>query len=159
MGAGTYVGRVGGLAVALGIGAAVLTGHGVASAEPSASAAGPSSSGSSDGPGSTSASTGPAKTDAATDSDVKPKKPDTATDLDASGYGGVKKAAAKPPRSPGAVRTVTTHRAEKADDSPIADTTPKSSPVQASPAATETTQVVAVKPSNPVELACRFGHR
>ena len=168
MGAGTYVGRVGGLAVALGIGAAVLTGHGVASAEPSASGAGPSSSGSSDGPASTSASTGPAKTDASTDPDVKPKKPDTATDLDASGSGGVKKAPAKPPRSPGAVRTVTTHRFEKADDSPVADTTPdttKQSPPQAPPAATETTQdsvrafrdsvdmttVAVVKPSNPVD--------
>src|SRR5260370_616162 len=32
MGAGGYVGRVGGLAVALGIGTAVFTGHGVASA-------------------------------------------------------------------------------------------------------------------------------
>ena len=32
MGAGRYVGRVGGLAVALGIGTAVFTGHGVASA-------------------------------------------------------------------------------------------------------------------------------
>ncbi len=33
MGAGAYVGRIGGLAVALGIGAAVFVGHGVASAE------------------------------------------------------------------------------------------------------------------------------
>jgi ABC-2 type transport system ATP-binding protein len=35
MGAGAYVGRIGGLAVALGIGAAVFVGQGVASAEPS----------------------------------------------------------------------------------------------------------------------------
>jgi hypothetical protein len=33
MGAAAYVGRVGGLAVALGVGAAVATGHGVASAD------------------------------------------------------------------------------------------------------------------------------
>ncbi|MCW2685257.1 MAG: hypothetical protein JWR37_147, partial [Mycobacterium sp.] len=37
MGAGAYIGRVGGLAVALGVGAAVATGHGVASADTSAS--------------------------------------------------------------------------------------------------------------------------
>ncbi len=35
MGAGAYVGRIGGLAVALGIGAAVFVGQGIASAEPS----------------------------------------------------------------------------------------------------------------------------
>ena len=33
MGAAGYVGRVGGLAVALGVGTAIVTGHGVASAE------------------------------------------------------------------------------------------------------------------------------
>ena len=38
MSAAGYIGRVGGLAVALGIGTAVLTGHGVASAEPTAGA-------------------------------------------------------------------------------------------------------------------------
>ncbi|MDQ2635766.1 MAG: peptidase S15, partial [Actinomycetota bacterium] len=37
MGAGKYVGRISGLAVALGVGVAVLTGQGVASAEPDAS--------------------------------------------------------------------------------------------------------------------------
>ena len=34
MGAARYIGRVGGLAVALGVGTAILTGYGVASAEP-----------------------------------------------------------------------------------------------------------------------------
>ena len=34
MGASRYIGRIGGLAVALGVGAAVFTGYGVAWAEP-----------------------------------------------------------------------------------------------------------------------------
>ena len=46
MGAGAYVGRIGGLAVALGIGAAVFTGHGIASAGPPAPGGDGSSSGS-----------------------------------------------------------------------------------------------------------------
>lgn len=44
MGAGAYVGRIGGLAVALGIGAAVFVGQGVASAEPSTTSGSASSS-------------------------------------------------------------------------------------------------------------------
>jgi ABC-2 type transport system ATP-binding protein len=44
MGAGVYVGRIGGLAVALGIGAAVFVGQGVASAEPSITSGAESSS-------------------------------------------------------------------------------------------------------------------
>ena len=44
MGAGADVGRIGGLAVALGIGAAVVTGHGVASADPAGSSGSESSS-------------------------------------------------------------------------------------------------------------------
>jgi ABC-2 type transport system ATP-binding protein len=44
MGAGAYVGRIGGLAVALGIGAAVFVGHGVASAEPSSTSGAPGTS-------------------------------------------------------------------------------------------------------------------
>lgn len=44
MGAAAYVGRVGGLAVALGLGAAVATGHGVASASPGSESSSPKSS-------------------------------------------------------------------------------------------------------------------
>ena len=52
MGAGAYVGRIGGLAIALGVGAAVVTGQGVASADPSTQGSDSSSSGS--GPSSSS---------------------------------------------------------------------------------------------------------
>ena len=69
MGAGAYVGRIGGLAVALGIGAAVFVGQGVASAQPS------TTSGSEPSSTSSSESNQPAekKADASTDSgDTKP---------------------------------------------------------------------------------------
>jgi ABC-2 type transport system ATP-binding protein len=80
MGAGAYVGRIGGLAVALGIGAAVLVGQGVASADTGASsgsgssstASGASSTGSSESnPGASSPDTkqqSTEKADATTDS-------------------------------------------------------------------------------------------
>ena len=77
MGAGVYVGRIGGLAVALGIGAAVFTGHGVASADTSgtsASASGSSSSSSSSSK-TTSATTDSSDTKTATvDPTLKKKK-------------------------------------------------------------------------------------
>lgn len=76
MGAGVYVGRIGGLAVALGIGAAVFTGHGVASADTS----GPPGSTSGSASGSSSSKTTSATTDssdtntAAADQALKKKK-------------------------------------------------------------------------------------
>ena len=44
MGAARYIGRVGGLAVAMGVGTAILTGYGVASAEPGSAASSSTSS-------------------------------------------------------------------------------------------------------------------
>ena len=83
MGAGAYVGRIGGLAVALGIGAAVFVGPGVASAEPSSPSGSESSSEATSGT-SSSDNKQPAeeKADASTDSsetktaaaEPKPKK-------------------------------------------------------------------------------------
>jgi ABC-2 type transport system ATP-binding protein len=69
MGAGARVGRVGGLAVALGVGAAVFTGHGIASAETS------------DGPDSASTSSSSSASSSSTGSDSsagdKTSKPET----------------------------------------------------------------------------------
>ncbi|WP_286274170.1 S15 peptidase family protein [Mycobacterium antarcticum] len=76
MGAGAYVGRIGGLAVALGIGAAVFTGQAVASAEPDGST---TSSGATAGPASTSTSSGPSTESSGTDAKTTPE-PDTSTD-------------------------------------------------------------------------------
>ena len=64
MGAGAYVGRIGALAVALGIGAAVFAGQGVASAAPSSDSSGGSSESSADSAGS---SAGQASTSKATE--------------------------------------------------------------------------------------------
>ena len=72
MGAGIHVGRVGSLAVALGIGAAIITGHGVASATPADTSGSQSSSTeSSSSTGSTTDTSGDAKsTDTAATSDA-----------------------------------------------------------------------------------------
>lgn len=78
MGSATYIGRVGGLAVALGVGTAIATGHGIAAAAPDDSSSGSpakDSTASSAGPESTSGSGD--KTEAAgTETDEKPAKPD-----------------------------------------------------------------------------------
>ena len=75
MGAGAYVGRIGGLAVALGIGAAVFVGHGVASAEPASTSGSESSSTSS---GSSTGSSGAASTSSS--EQPAEEKADTSTD-------------------------------------------------------------------------------
>jgi ABC-2 type transport system ATP-binding protein len=85
MGAGAFVGRIGGLAVALGIGAAVFTGQGVASAEPSDSPsaqAGASTDSSATAPKAPSASSpSAAETPSRTDTSDAPTDPDpTGTD-------------------------------------------------------------------------------
>ncbi|MDT5331917.1 MAG: type transport system ATP-binding protein [Mycobacterium sp.] len=73
MGAGVYVGRIGALAVALGIGAAVFVGQGVASAEPSATSGSESSSTSTSSSSSENKQPAEEKADASTDSsDIKP---------------------------------------------------------------------------------------
>jgi len=64
MGAASYVGRVGGLAVALGVGAAVLAGAGVAAAEDTGSASAASSSSSSSQSASSSTEATPSSTEA-----------------------------------------------------------------------------------------------
>ena len=76
MGAGAYVGRIGGLAVALGIGAAVFTGQGVASADPDPDT---SSSGTTAGPASTSTSSESPKQSPGAAAKTAPE-PDTAAD-------------------------------------------------------------------------------
>jgi ABC-2 type transport system ATP-binding protein len=76
MGAGIHIGRVGSLAVALGIGAGILTGHGVASANPA------------DTSGSQSSSTeSSSSTGASTDTVGDAKSTDTAATSDASDDG------------------------------------------------------------------------
>lgn len=80
MGAGAYVGRIGALAVALGIGAAVFAGQGVASAAPSSDSTGGSSSSSADSAGSTGstaeeAGSASASGEAGTAKATKPTKP------------------------------------------------------------------------------------
>ncbi|MDZ4265551.1 MAG: CocE/NonD family hydrolase, partial [Mycobacterium sp.] len=79
MGAASYVGRVGGLAVALGIGAAVLVGAGVAAAEDTGSASGASTSSSSSESTSSSAESTPSSTEStSSDTDVEPGADDEA---------------------------------------------------------------------------------
>ena len=76
MGAGIHIGRVGSLAVALGIGAAIITGHGVASAKPA------------DTSGSQSSSTeSSSSTGSSTDTSGDAKSTDTAAISDASDDG------------------------------------------------------------------------
>ncbi len=58
MGSAAYIGRVGGLALALGVGTAIATGHGIAAAEGSDSSGSSSQSSSSSGSGSASGSSG-----------------------------------------------------------------------------------------------------
>lgn len=108
MGAGAYVGRIGGLAVALGIGAAVFVGQGVASAEPSTTSGSESSSTTS-----SSENKQPAeeKADASTDSsdttpaaaEPKPKKKKSTVRADAT------------------ESTKTTESAETADEPKVAE--------------------------------------
>jgi ABC-2 type transport system ATP-binding protein len=82
MGAGAYVGRIGGLAVALGIGAAVFTGQGVASAETSdgSDSSSTASSASSDASGSAStSSSSEASTQSADQTDPSSTSPSTSS--------------------------------------------------------------------------------
>jgi ABC-2 type transport system ATP-binding protein len=134
MGAGAYVGRIGGLAVALGIGAAVFTGHGIASAGPPAPGSDGSSSGSTSdaAPNSTSpaAATKPAavRPSAAHDASAKdeattvPKsEPDSADAASDVGAGTTDEATTKPKRN----RSKSASPATEHVDKPSADATPK----------------------------------
>jgi ABC-2 type transport system ATP-binding protein len=101
MGAGAYVGRIGGLAVALGIGAAVFVGQGVASAEPSTTSGSESS---------TSTSSSEKKQPAE-------EKADTPTDSSDT-----KPAAAEPkPKKKRTVQADATQSTKTADDPKVAD--------------------------------------
>jgi len=80
MGAATYIGRVGALAVALGVGTAVATGHGVARADETSAGSSSASSSSTDGSGGPAgASTGPAKDTPGKDTSSGDSTKDTAS--------------------------------------------------------------------------------
>jgi ABC-2 type transport system ATP-binding protein len=137
MGAGDYVGRIGGLAVALGIGAAVFVGQGVASAEPSSPSGSESSSEATSGTSSSeSKQRAEEKADASTDSSetktaaaepkpTKKKKSSTAQQLSTAQQPATHEAV-KPTRETGSAtaRTVqanATESTKKADEPKVAE--------------------------------------
>ncbi|MGX9789674.1 CocE/NonD family hydrolase [Mycobacterium sp. MMS18-G62] len=125
MGAGAYIGRIGGLAIALGIGAAVVTGHGVALADTT------------DSSGSVSSSTSTSSTDA-TDSSSTTSSTKTTTDPTAEPQPTSATATKKP--EPTADSTPPTTKKRPSDSKPDTSTAdPVTKPTKtASPAAKTT---------------------
>jgi ABC-2 type transport system ATP-binding protein len=175
MSAGAYIGRIGGLAVALGIGAAVATGHGVASADTSdaSGAESPSTSSATDSSTSTGSST-------KTTNELKPtatKKPEPTTEVDPTPATTKKKSndskpsastadpVTKPMKNPSPASTTAVHsdttESTKTIDEPahVTASTERASTVAVTPTPrTEPVEIqqpvapVATKPENPVEV-------
>ena len=167
MNSSRYIGRIGGLAVALGVGAAVFTGHGVAWAEPASSNTSDSSTGAAKTGGAPD-SAGPAATPKGSKASAGPKSPTSATstgsptstsdatsdesdqtaDVQTKATGKKTGTQAKPPRTSGSHRTATadtnpdrTVKVDKSDEDNETD------------AKTPSTDDATSKPSTPAEPA------
>src|SRR6476620_9119473 len=134
MSAAAYVGRVGSLAAVLGVGAALITGHGVASAEPSDSEGTTSSSFSSSGSDDAASGTGRSAQPPASASKNKPRsvsKPPAST-ASGSGVSPASSGSNSAPGTPGTVKSPATssdrESSTPADDSGVQVDDSSSSP-------------------------------
>jgi ABC-2 type transport system ATP-binding protein len=177
MGAGVYVGRIGGLAVALGIGAAVLTGTGVASAETSdgSDSTSTSSSTSSDSSDSSSSSTDDTPSTSSESAESETETPDASTDSsddddessDSTTTRKKKRSSGTEPSSSAAetpdvsteataqTSSPTAEATETADESPAEEAEPTADVVVAEPVVEQPTEptVTDPDPGDPVTVA------
>ena len=152
MGAASYVGRVGGLAVALGVGTAIATGHGVASAETTDSPSPPATNSSNTEP----SSAGTPSVDPTTDPATSIETPDSDTTTESTTSSNATTNTVEPGQVSAQTNTGTigtTETTETPDEPEAGEEEPTSEPTEtADPEPTETEEPPTEEPEVPEEV-------